>query len=931
MTRITTPSLVGREDVLEVVEGALGLAMAGTGHCIVVEGQPGIGKSRILEAAAHRAAELGVSVAAGTATEFDRAAPLSTLVSALQGSLARDPGVDDLAVVGGNPLWLVNRVRELIEQSVRDQPLLVVVDDAHWADELTALALRILVPALSSSAVLWMLARRTAPARRPAKDAIDWLLAEGAQRMQVEPLAVDAVAAMCADVLRAEPDASVLAEAARAGGNPFLVEELIGTLRDSGQVVVTDGVASIVTSELPETFLDAVDRRLRDLSDDARRLLDAGSVLGRPFSVHEAAGLVGHSAIDLIPAATEAVESGVLVETGAYLAFRHDLLREAVYNALPAPVRLALHREAAAVVQAEGRSPVEVAEHLINGGRVGDEGAVALLRDAVDHVAPTSPGTAADLVLRILDLLAEHDPERPRLTAEAVRLLASSGRVTEAKELGESALRAGLDAASEAALLLGLAEALKHAGDNRAVVQYARRALDRPDVPEPARAQLLAIQAHALLRVDELSAADDSAAAAAELAAATGQHAAMVFGTVVRSSVSRARGELDAAIACAKEAVDVADQVRGDAWHRHPRLWLGASLAAVDRFAEADAVYEMGQREAAELGTAWSLPLWHYYRAELRMAAGRLEDAAAEAEAGIRVAEQLNALAMAVPLQGLLAHVALRRDDLPGARQHLERAERMLDDGISVGPEDLTWHRAVLLDDTGEHDGAYAALADVYERLPDRVLLMTQDRCAAAHLVRIARRAGKPEQAEAAVAAARGLAERNTDVATLTAAAQHAQGLLAGDIELLRQAVAGYRGCPRPLDLATAIEDLATAEEDAGNRKAAVELCSEAVDLYLKSGAKRDAARANQALRGLGVRRGARKGERRSAWGSLTESELRVVKLVAEGLTNRQVASRLFLSPHTVDSHLRHSFTKLGVSSRVELTRHVMANLVDAA
>jgi len=70
---------------------------------------------------------------------------------------------------------------------------------------------------------------------------------------------------------------------------------------------------------------------------------------------------------------------------------------------------------------------------------------------------------------------------------------------------------------------------------------------------------------------------------------------------------------------------------------------------------------------------------------------------------------------------------------------------------------------------------------------------------------------------------------------------------------------------------------------------------------------------------------------RRSAWGSLTESELRVVRLVAEGLTNRQVASRLFLSPHTVDSHLRHSFTKLGVSSRVELTRHVMANLGDAA
>ena len=238
----------------------------------------------------------------------------------------------------------------------------------------------------------------------------------------------------------------------------------------------------------------------------------------------------------------------------------------------------------------------------------------------------------------------------------------------------------------------------------------------------------------------------------------------------------------------------------------------------------------------------------------------------------------------------------------------------------------------VLLDGTDEPESALHTLSGVYGRLPDRVYLLTQEPRAAARLVRIAQRGGAPRQAETVVAAARALAERNPEVTSLVGAARHAEGVLRKDVGTLRSAVHAYRASPRPLDRAAAREDAALAENAAGRRQDAISLLGEAIDEYTASGSKRDAARAHRALRGLGGgrRKAQRSKEKRTAWGDLTESEMRVVRLVAEGLTNRQVASRLFLSPHTVDSHLRHSFTKLGVNSRVELTRMVMAHLAGA-
>jgi DNA-binding CsgD family transcriptional regulator/tetratricopeptide (TPR) repeat protein len=924
MPSIESP-LVGRDRALADLDASLGATAGGVGGCLVVGGPAGIGKSRLLEAAAARAFKLSMAVAAGQATELDRVSPLISLLSALNHCEPLRLGLPGLDDGDGTRFSLIDRIGEAIEDYVRERALLVVVDDAQWADELSALALRVLVPALSTSPILWLLGRRAVPLRSPGQDTIDQLIAEDARQLRLGPLTDAAVTELCAHVLGARPDATVLALAARSGGNPFLLEQVFAALRDAGQVHVSDGTASLVGDELPFSFLAAVDRRVRALSPDARRLLEVGSVLNRPFSVHAAAHLMGRSAAELVPATNEVVDGGTLVDRGSNLAFRHDLLREAIYNNLSGPVRSVLHREAAIVVRADGGSPVEIAEHLIRSDHKGDSEAIAALRDAAAHVAGNAPSTAADLILHALDMLDGRDPLRAEVVADAVQLLASAGRLVEASELGETALRIGLDAPAEAGLLLGLAEALKHAGQNAAVVDYTARALARVGVPEPVRAELLAIRAHALLYVDEMDEADRVGAEAAVCGAAVGEHPASVFGLVARSVVARARGNLDDAVDLARQAVDIADAAGGEARHRHPRLWLACGLATLDRFSEADAIYAAGHREADQLGTAWSQPLWHFYRASLLVWAGQLDEAHAEADAGIRISERLTALQLGVPLLALMAQVAIYRGELSIARQHIEKSEQLLARGITVASEDLTWNLALFQDATGDPRAAVETLDDLYSNLPSRLLLLANDPGAAARLVRIAQRAGALPQAEAAAAAIRGLAGMNPAVASLAGAAAHAEGLLRADPEKLRQAVAHYRSSPRLLARASAIEDAAVVGQS-GRCRDAVPLLEEALRYYVDSRAVRDVARVEKRLRGLGVRRrltGARTG-RGSPWSTLTQSELRVVRLVAEGMTNREVANQLYLSPHTVDSHLRHVFTKLDINGRVELTRAFM-------
>jgi DNA-binding CsgD family transcriptional regulator/tetratricopeptide (TPR) repeat protein len=886
-----------------------------------------MGKTLLLAQAHEHARKLGLAVAPGRASELDRVVPLTSLLSALRAAAPRPVDLSALREHDGDRLWYVDRLGEALEAYTARRPLLVIVDDTHWCDELSALALRVLVPRLSSSPLRWLLARRPVPADSPGQDAVNWLVEESAEEISLAPLDEDAVAALCQRVLDARPDATVLALAARGQGNPFLLEQFLTALKSTGQILVSNGIASVVGDDLPVSFLAAVDQRLRGLSVQVRWLLQAGAIFGRPFSVHAAAHLMGVQAPELLPAAEDAVSAGLLLAQGSELVFAHDLLRQAVYGNLSGPARATMHRDAALVVREEGRSAVEIAEHLMRAGPSGDREAVALLCAAADEVAERAPSTAADLVLRALEMLSEFDEERPGLSARAVDLLASAGRAAEARALGETTLRLALDPPTRATVLLGLADALKHAGENRTAADYARRGLAEPGIPAEIQARLHASAAHALLYSGDLTGADRAGTEADRLGLATGEQGAASYGVAARSLVAVAQGRLDEALGYALRAVETADAAGGPAGRRwHPRIWLGNVLTAQDRFEEAADVYATGRREAEELGTGWSLPLWHYFTAALLSARGRLDEAAAEAEAGVRIAEQLTARALCVPLHGQLTRLAILRGQIPLAREHLRRMERLRADGVSAAPEDIFWTIASVEMVDEQPQAALRTLSDIYAGLPDRLLLYVYDPGNAAELVRVALAAGDPPRARVAADAVRELAQRNPDVTSLTAAAAHTEGLLDQNLAVLRRAVEHFRYSPRPLARASALADTAHAEYDAGNHARAVQLLEQAIDEATGCGAQGAVDRMTTQLRGLGGRARPPAAPRRTAspLAGLTPTELNLAKLVAQGLTNREIAEQLGRSPHTVDSHIRNIFAKAGVKSRVALTRLVL-------
>ncbi|WP_432838123.1 helix-turn-helix transcriptional regulator [Dactylosporangium sp. CA-092794] len=911
---------LGRDRELAVLHSAVSAAAKGIGGCTIVTGAAGIGKSHLVRAATAEAQRRGVSVAMRAAFELDRAAPLITLASTLQQLTPPEPSVGWLRQEDDAQYRSLERLGTALEDYAAQQPLVIAIDDAQWMDELSALAVAELVPALASSPVRWIFAHRPAPAGTPGQQLLERLMRDGHDQLTLGRLDDDAVRQLCINVVGADVDNTVLALADGCDGNPLQVEQLVRTLYLTGQLVVADGIATVVGEELPSSFITIIDQMLHGLSSETQEMLQAASIFARPFSIEGVAQLLEVRPTTLLKAIKEAKAARILIEEGDGLEFVHDLVRLAIHDTLGDPVATMLHRQAAVVTRAEGRSPIEVAGHLLKTGRLGSREAVTLLRESALAVAPVAPSTAADLIVHALETLTEADPHRVELTADAVGLLASAGRLEQAVELGETALRAGLDPRTEAILLLGLAEAFKHAGQNRTAVEYADRGLDNPDVPTSVQAKLHAIRAHARFYHDDLAGADDDGAQAAKSGLATGEYDAAVFGLCARSLVAQAQGRLDDAYGHADRATDIAKRVRGSAAHRHPRIWLAEAQAALDRFDEAEETLRRGRAESERLGTAWSTPLWHYYNAGLLIARGQLDEAVADAEAGVAVAVNLTAYALAVPLLGQLTRLAVMQGDLPQAEAHLAHLRRRTAAGITAAPEDVVWSEGVLHDAVFGPEAAMRTLRVIYDQLPRRALLISQDPAAAAALVHIAVRAGDAARARTVVAAARALAERNPRILSLAAAADHADGILTGDPSQLRRAVERFRRTPRRLALAAALEDAALDTADLGQSRA---WATEAIHIVTECRAERARHRLEFALGGPNAPAEEQLFRPGSPLRQLTPAERSVALKVADGRTNRQVATELFLSRHTVDSHLRKIFNKLGIRSRVELANFV--------
>jgi DNA-binding CsgD family transcriptional regulator/tetratricopeptide (TPR) repeat protein len=920
--------LRGRDEELELLNAAVHATEEGSGSLVLIEGMAGIGKSVLIDEVVRAARRSKCRVATGRADELDQITPMGALLSGLCTGPRPLVTSDDLggAPMGDQRMWMLDRLTAVLESEASRRPLVITVDDLQWADQATWLAVRALPERLFTLPILWVLARRPNPS--PAPLAAAWRrLADGAAAvLHLGPIDGEAVAALTADLVGFPPSRELTRELSRAGGNPFYVAQLLHRFAESGALDISTGAARLRRGP-PTGEVGALLPHLGSLSPEARRLVGIGAVLGQRFPLDVAAAMLGQPAGALVGAVAECREAQVLEDANDSLAFRHDLLREAAYAELPEPVRVALHRDAARILTAQGASSLEVAPHLARGARPGDAAAVIGLRSAATELLGTNPSAAADLALRAHELTPREDPGRAATGAAAVDALGWAGRLGEAEALGQQIrLEGGLDPVSEATIEIGIRRSWRQSVSRAYERPVPDRLVNDPLVPATLRISLLSFGRSSSTEDDSSDSARRMASLRAEAEAsgdASGANLAVSDTWEAQVVTDTFQGRLTEALAGARAAVAWATERGLARWGRGFVFCLAHVLLALDRFDEAMETFQAADRGAQAIGATAIITMNEAMRGTAFLAAGRLDDAAAAAESARQMAEDFGLAWLWAVSSVVLGEVAFTQGDMAGAAAHAELVEPLVQD--RTAPPETAWLSALLADAEGHPRRAVVALERAMETLLDgdyRLVIHKAERFP--QLVSICRRAGRADLATAVSDRAAALAALNPTTSSFSGVAAHSRGLLERDGAMLAEAVQLLRGCSRPLALAAALEDAGAAKAAAGDDRQAVAELSEAYDISVGCDAHRVAARLRRELRSVGVvKRAAAVARPAVGWESLTEAEIAVVRLVAGGASSRAVAERLFLSVNTVNTHLRHVFTKLGIRSRVELARVV--------
>ena len=934
--------LRGREPEMDALCEALDRVGAGRPALALIEGEAGIGKTRLLDTVLEDASARGMQVARGRAEELEQNRPFG-LVAAAFGCIrtSDDPrrkAVADLLAssLGGGPITVtsdpglqfqaVDAFADLVEALALAGPLVVGLDDLQWADESSLLTLGAVVRRMAGLPVAVLGCLRPLP-RSTDLDRFTGRLFEtdGARRIWLAPLSAAAVHDLVADAVAAEPGPALLTEAAGAGGNPLFVTELVGALMQEGTVQIAGGRAEVAHATLPPTLRLTVLRRLSFLSDGTIQALRAASILGSSFSLTDLVTVTGGSARELSVALTEAVQAGVVADDAQRLRFRHDLIRDAIYEDMPGSVRLGLHREAGQRLGAAGAPALQVAEHLARGARLGDAEAIRWLTQAAREAAATSPDSAARLLGRAVDLMSPADPGRDRLLVLQVGSLMWAGRLAEAEATCRVLLDRGHESSIACLVRLCLAHALLADGRAREALRELQQAICSADRGDLAAAQ--AWESFARLSLGDLDDAWSAAIEAQSAALAADDHLTTSVATTSLALTAELRGDLDLALRQADDALNRADRSPARVGHRYPVHGArGLILADLDRFDEATSTLERGARTAEELGVRLHLPSYQVFLASVRFITGDWDEALADAQAGLELAEEVGETYTRVFCQGLRSLILVHRNDLRGARDAADTAAAEL---AGTGPRHRShwahWARALVLEADGQAGEAYAVMAECWDWCAGLGLAVDYGMLGP-DLTRLALGCHDRERARAVAAAVTELAARN-QVPSLTGAALRCRGLADDDAETLAAAVRAYQPGTRPLELAGACEDAGRAYARLGQADQARPLIEQALEIYENLDAGRYLARVEAGLREAGIRRGRRgpRGRPQFGWLSLTPAEQAVASLVADGLSNPQIGDRLYISRRTVQAHLAHVFAKLDIASRAQLAVQVTA------
>ncbi len=919
--RLVTPPIRGRAGELKVIGGLVTALMRGRRGVLVIEGPPGIGKSRLLTEVMALADKGGVRTLFGEAFEYQQTVPFFSLFMA---TLRADPPVGDavaLRRLGSSAdlgYWVVHDLADAIYAAAAQTPLAIGLDDIHWADNGTLLALRSLATARLDAAVMWVLTARTGAGGPAVQETLSVLQRANATFMRVAPMSPGAVAHMVSDAVRADADESLLNLAAKAHGNPFLIRELVGGLDEEGRLNVRGGRAVATGNALPRRLGAGMQQRLDHLSRSAGEVVRVAAVLPDRFSAGLLAAMLERQPASLLAAVEEAVRADLLVEDDEQLRFCHDLLREATRQSLPQSLRRAMERQSASIMLSMGAAPAEVATQLARSAEPGDREAISALRQAAHSVGHTDASAAAELSHRALDLLPAEDADHGPLVAETVEFLNRASRYEEAEGLAVAALSEAASPQEEAEIRLRRAAHTRYSTQRR--VDENRRALQSGDVSEVTRARHLAWLAYNLMYQKEGGRRRAAANEAAAAAASTGDLESKIVADVTLALLDCGDGYADRALRHLDEVCALARTSDATAAHDLAANHYANLLAALGRLDDAAARVADGTQQARRERNAMGLQKWTWIDALVHLTAGRLSAARVAAES-LPPPQETGVTELDMIRMVILADVAARTDDRNLLQQMVNGARDAYYSNGSSMVRRIAAHVLALAawqrDDP--HDAMRWLAGDItlfesplWPQVLDLVILGA----------RVASAAGDAGL-RATVLRSTDLLERDHPAIPLfTGVAGYARGILERDAQALVTAAELLQSLQRPLFYAAAAEDAGVelARNDGGDE--ALDQLNAAFDTYLHHEALADARRVGRELRRLGVeRRIVSQPRPKTGWDSLTESELKVVNLIARGATNLSAAQQLRISPHTVRAHLRNAFAKLGVSSRVELSQ----------
>jgi DNA-binding CsgD family transcriptional regulator/tetratricopeptide (TPR) repeat protein len=923
MTAIPSLPVRGRDSHLAVLDRALQRALSGRGSVTIVEGGPGMGKTRLLQAVWTRAAGLSFRMGRGMADSAERVVELAPLLEALFGHdrpLLNRSALSTTFAAPEQRFWLLREIETLLEEATRVDRLLIVLDDLHWADSGTAAALRSLPPRLAAAPIAWVIARRPGQGSPAVEGAIAELVDAGADMLQLEPLTCDAVAEIVADLLAAEPDPQVLKQIESINGNPFLLVNFVRGLQAEGIVTVARGRATLKEDRPPTRISDWMRLRLAGLPESAERVATTAASLGRRFTVSDLASISAIAVPDLVTPIRLLLQADVLAESDDRMSFVHDLVRDAVRASVPVALRRALDRRAADVLLGRGALPVEVATQLAASAEFGDDVAIATLEKATAALGATDPPAAAALAERALTLMPDQHPLRGPLVSRRAISLFAAGMGEAAKQFADTVLRQALTPEQEAQVRLSIASMFTLSPDVR--VDNAQKALALPRLTDSLRAWLASLELHNLVVGGRTTEATEKSPGVQAAARDSGSREARFAAGLASAGLDYQFHRFSDSLARVDAALDLGTSE--DARARLAHYFRGWSLAALDRFDEAMAGADAGVQASRRDRQHWALYIFETWCGLLHLQMGRLPDASAALEGRLSLGDASTVVGIIDAANvSALTRVRIHAADERGARDAIRLCERMLSSTAPAVQRHAIWGLAAHEMALGHAEAAHSWLRTRGESARTSVLpLLPHDIANDAELIRIGLGVGDTELVASTITTAEERARLNPHVKSLAACAHQVRGLANRSTADLAAAVPLMRAAKRPLALASTLEDLGRFLVEDGATVDGIDALDEALGIAVRIGANLDAARIRSRLRRMGIRRRILPAkQQREGWEALTPAEHQVATRVVDGYTNREISEQLFISPHTVNTHLRHVFDKLEIRSRVDLVR----------